>query len=348
MPAFLHGAFAAGAAIPALAGCAKLWRDDELISHGVAALGAVALAYTCYHANWNPRAFVPTARDVESGDRLIHRLAALDGDVWMPSHPWYLVLAGKTPHVHRMGIKDVTARQPRTVVGLDDAVEPKSNLVMPPDATGTGEQAASPNRIGSGPGNGGGDGSGTLGSGGAAGHKPHGRASRAAIEWGILIVAALVIAIVIRTFVFQAFYIPSESMVPTLKIGDRVLVNKLSYDLHEVHRGDIIVFKAPKAAQSGDIADLVKRVIGLPGDTVEAREDGHVYVNDRLLDEPYLPAGTRTTNLPPTKIPAGHMFMMGDNREASKDSRVFGAVAESSIIGRVFVRIWPPGSIGLM
>jgi len=122
MPAFLHGAFAAGAAIPALAGCAKLWRDDELIPHGVAALAALALAYTCYHASWHPRAFVPTARDVESGDRLIHRLAALDGDVWMPSHPWYLVLAGKTPHVHRMGIKDVTTRQTRTVVGLDDAL----------------------------------------------------------------------------------------------------------------------------------------------------------------------------------------------------------------------------------
>jgi signal peptidase I len=174
------------------------------------------------------------------------------------------------------------------------------------------------------------------------------RRRRVAIEWGILVAGALLIAFVIKTFLFQAFYIPSESMVPTLNVGDRVLVNKLSYDLHDVHRGDIVVFKAPPAAQSGNIQDLVKRVIGLPGDTVEAREDGRVYINDRLLDEPYLPAGTRTANLPPTKIPPGHMFVMGDNRAASKDSRVFGPVEESAIIGRVFIRIWPPGSIGFL
>lgn len=174
------------------------------------------------------------------------------------------------------------------------------------------------------------------------------RRRRVTIEWVVLIGVALVIALVIKTFLFQAFYIPSESMVPTLKVGDRVLVNKLSYDLHDVHRGDIIVFKAPPEARRDGIDDLVKRVIGLPGDTVEAREDGRVYVNDRLLDEPYLPKGTRTNNLPATKVPAGHYFMMGDNRSASSDSRVWGPIDKSAIIGRVFVRIWPPGSIGLM
>lgn len=174
------------------------------------------------------------------------------------------------------------------------------------------------------------------------------RRRRATIEWIALIGAALIIALVIKTFLFQAFYIPSESMVPTLKVGDRVLVNKLSYDLHDVNRGDIVVFKAPPEARSDGIDDLVKRVVGLPGDTVEAREDGRVYINDRLLDEPYLPEGTRTTNLPPTKVPAGHLFMMGDNRAASRDSRYFGPIAEKAIIGRVFLRIWPPGSIGLM
>lgn len=173
------------------------------------------------------------------------------------------------------------------------------------------------------------------------------RRRRAALEWIVLIAAALIIALVIKTFLFQAFYIPSESMVPTLKVGDRVLVNRLSYDLHDVHRGDIIVFKAPPEARSEGINDLVKRVIGLPGDTVEARDDGHLYVNDRLLDEPYLPRGTPTTNLPPTKVPAGHLFMMGDNRTASRDSRYFGPIKESDIIGRVFVRIWPPKSVGL-
>jgi signal peptidase I len=188
-----------------------------------------------------------------------------------------------------------------------------------------------------------------------------GRNRRLAIEWTVLIVAALVIAFLIKTFLFQAFYIPSESMVPTLKVGDRVLVNKLSYDLHDVHRGDIIVFTAPPKAEAGDIKDLVKRVVGLPGDVVEARDDSgavcdtedlskqcHVYVNDRRLDEPYLPAGTTTVNMPPTKVPAGHLFMMGDNRTASRDSRYFGTIEKSSIIGRVFVRIWPPKSIGLL
>ncbi len=173
------------------------------------------------------------------------------------------------------------------------------------------------------------------------------RGRRAIVEWGVLIVAALVIAFLIKTFLVQAFYIPSESMVPTLKVGDRVLVNKLSYKLHDVHRGDIVVFTAPPAAQAGDIKDLVKRVIGLPGDTLEAK-DGKVYVNGQLLEEPYLPNGTVTTNLPPTKVPAGYMFVMGDNRSASKDSRIFGAVKESAIVGRVFLRIWPPGSIGIM
>jgi signal peptidase I len=174
------------------------------------------------------------------------------------------------------------------------------------------------------------------------------RRRRATIEWVILIGAALIIALVIKTFLFQAFYIPSESMVPTLKVGDRVLVNKLSYKLGDVHRGDIVVFKAPPEARSDGIDDLVKRVIGLPGDTVEARADGHIYINDRLLEEPYLPEGILTTNLPPTKVPAGHLFMMGDNRPASRDSRYFGPIKESAIIGEVFVRIWPPKSIGLM
>jgi len=186
------------------------------------------------------------------------------------------------------------------------------------------------------------------------------RNRRLAIEWTVLIVAALVIAFLIKTFLFQAFYIPSDSMVPTLKVGDRVLVNKLSYDLHDVHRGDIIVFKAPPAAEAGNIKDLVKRVVGLPGDTVEARDENgevcdtedvskmcHVYVNNRRLDEPYI-HGLTTVNLPPTKVPAGQLFMMGDNRTSSRDSRYFGPIEKSAVIGRVFVRIWPPGSIGLL
>jgi signal peptidase I len=170
---------------------------------------------------------------------------------------------------------------------------------------------------------------------------------RSAIEWAVLIGAALLIAIVIKTFLFQAFWIPSESMVPTLREDDRVLVNKLSYRLHDVNRGDIVVFEAPEGANS-DIKDLVKRVIGLPGDTISFR-NGHVQVNGRRLDEPYLPEGTVTepkNGVSSIDVPAGSIFVMGDNRGASTDSREFGPVDEDDIVGRVFVRIWPPSRIG--
>ncbi len=126
MPAFLHGALAAGAAVPALAACAGiLWgarRHSTLVVHAAAGTAALALALTCWHSRWEPRRFMPTQADVAAGDKLIARIRDLDGEVWMPSHPWYLALAGKQPHVHRMGIKDVTWRQHRTIVGLDEAL----------------------------------------------------------------------------------------------------------------------------------------------------------------------------------------------------------------------------------
>ncbi|HEX4490462.1 MAG TPA: signal peptidase I [Acidimicrobiia bacterium] len=171
--------------------------------------------------------------------------------------------------------------------------------------------------------------------------------ARQAIEWGVLIVGALVIALLIKTFLFQAFYIPSASMEPTLKVHDRVLVNKLSYHLHGVHRGDIIVFKAPPEERTAQIKDLVKRVIGLPGDVIEAR-DSHIYIDDHLLSEPYLPKGTITDDLPKQTVPANSYFMMGDNRSASSDSRVFGPIKKSAIIGRAFVRMWPLTRLGFL
>jgi signal peptidase I len=171
--------------------------------------------------------------------------------------------------------------------------------------------------------------------------------TRQTIEWVLLVVGALLIALLIKTFLFQAFYIPSASMDPTLKVHDRVLVNKLSYHLHPVHRGDIVVFKAPPEERTAQIKDLVKRVIGLPGDTITAR-DGHVYINDRLLKEPYLPKGTRTDDLPRTVIPASSYFMMGDNRTASSDSRVFGPIKRSTIIGRAFIKMWPLNRLGFL
>ncbi len=168
---------------------------------------------------------------------------------------------------------------------------------------------------------------------------------RSIVEWVAVIVGALIIALVIKTFLFQAFYIPSESMLPTLEKGDRVLVNKLSYDLHDVNRGDVVVFERPPNQPETEIKDLIKRVVGLPGDVIEAR-DGTVYIDDLPLDEPYLADDTVTENLPRQTVPADHVFVMGDNRGASQDSRVFGPIEEDLIVGRAFVRIWPVTHLG--
>jgi signal peptidase I len=183
----------------------------------------------------------------------------------------------------------------------------------------------------------------------APGEKPPGKrqsATRQAVEWVVFIAVALGIALLIKTFLFQAFFIPSESMVPTLKVHDRVLVNKLSYKMHPIHRGDIVVFTRPPNEPS-DIKDLVKRVIGLPGETIEGR-NGQVYINGRLLEEPYLPRGTITPTFSPVIIPANSIWVMGDNRQNSADSHVFGPIRESSIVGRVFLRIWPLSRIGFL
>jgi hypothetical protein len=126
IPAFLHGALAAGAAVPALAACTGiLWAHRpraSLAVNGVAAVAALALGAQALHATWDPARFEPSPADRAAGDRLIARLRTLDGDVWMPSHPWYLVLAGKQPFAHRMGIKDVTWRQNRKVIGVDEGL----------------------------------------------------------------------------------------------------------------------------------------------------------------------------------------------------------------------------------
>jgi signal peptidase I len=184
-------------------------------------------------------------------------------------------------------------------------------------------------------------------------HRKPRSGAKTALEWVLLIGSALVIALLIKTFLFQAFYIPSESMVPTLEKDDRVLVNKLSYKLHDVNRGDIVVFEAPQGADP-TVKDLVKRVIGLPGDTVGAR-GGKVFVNDKELREPYLPQGTRTDCASFKQdcfyegtIPKDHYWVMGDNRPSSKDSRFFGLIEKDDIVGRVFVRIWPLNRLDLL
>lgn len=170
---------------------------------------------------------------------------------------------------------------------------------------------------------------------------------RSLVEWALVVGGALVIALVIKTFLLQAFFIPSSSMVSTLNVGDRVLVNKVSYRVHDVNRGDIIVFERPAGEADGGITDLIKRVVGLPGDTVEG-QNGQVLVNGQPLAEPYLDEGVVTTDFPPTEVPEGHLFMMGDNRGDSRDSRFFGPIDESTIVGRAFFRVWPLGDISTL
>lgn len=166
------------------------------------------------------------------------------------------------------------------------------------------------------------------------------RSTKSIVEWVAVIVGALVVALVVKTFLVQAFWIPSTSMVPTLQVGDRVLVNKLSYDIGDVERGDIIVFDRPGGAAPDGIEDLIKRVVGLPGETVEGR-DGEVWINGSPLEEDYLPERVTTSTFSEQTIPDGHVWVMGDNRNGSEDSRRFGPVPASTIVGRAFVIIWP-------
>jgi signal peptidase I len=190
---------------------------------------------------------------------------------------------------------------------------------------------------------------------------PSSRRTRNLVEWVAVAVAALVVAFLIRAFLLQAFYIPSESMEPTLVKNDRILVNKLSYKLHDVNRGDLIVFEKPPSEAASDINDLIKRVVALPSETIEQRGT-QIYIDNRLLTEPYLPAGldpgttitwvegcaNPRTETNRCTIPEGHVWVMGDNRPHSRDSRFFGPIDEDLIVGRAFVKVWPLGKIGFL
>ncbi|MGN6299531.1 MAG: signal peptidase I [Angustibacter sp.] len=219
---------------------------------------------------------------------------------------------------------------------------------------------------------------------GAAGHEtaaaPQGAEHR---PWWrdlpVLVAAALVLTLVVRTFLVQAFYIPSGSMEPTLLVGDRVLVSKLSYRFGDIHRGDVIVFDgrdsfagsqevAPAHGLLGRAArqvgaflgvspsekDFTKRVIGLPGDHVECCDAaGRLKVNDRPVDEPYVMPGDAPSTTPfDVVVPAGRLWVMGDHRSDSADSRAHlgdpggGTVPVDRVIGKVFVRFWPLSRVG--
>jgi signal peptidase I len=183
----------------------------------------------------------------------------------------------------------------------------------------------------------------------------------ATLELVLLLAVAVCLTLVVRANAAQAFSIPSESMVPQLEVGDRVVVSKTSYRLHDVRRGDIIVFPHPQAQPdtaalptrvARDLLEtvglrkppedeLIKRVVGLPGEVVGA-EDGHVVVDGRVLVEPYLRPGTVTGDFGPTVVPHGHVFVLGDNRANSSDSRVIGTIEVDTIVGRAIARVWPP------
>ena len=176
-------------------------------------------------------------------------------------------------------------------------------------------------------------------------------------RWVLVVLAAVVIAFSVQFFVARPFVIPSESMMPTLGDGDRVMVNRLSYRFGDLQRGQVIVFDTPPNQES-DADVFIKRVVGLPGETVILR-DGAVYIDGLLMVEPYLDPNTGTrqgsrripgcANSDPSfascAVPDGHVFVLGDNRGASDDSRVFGPVPTDTIVGRAAMRVWPLSDI---
>ena len=160
------------------------------------------------------------------------------------------------------------------------------------------------------------------------------------LEWGVIIVVAVVFAFVVRGLVFQTFFIPSTSMVPKLEVDDRILVNKLAYDFGDPDRGDVVVFRTPPGSNIEGMDDLVKRIVGMPGETIEGR-DGHIFINDVQLAEPYLPPGTQSKTFEAQAVPANSYFMLGDNRLLSRDSTVWGPANRDLFVGPLFVTIWP-------
>lgn len=196
-------------------------------------------------------------------------------------------------------------------------------------------------------------------------------AKRLLLEVAAILLLAFVMVVGARLVAIDVRVIPSASMVPQLQVGDRVLVSRLAYRFREPNRGDIIVFPPDRGSEAGPQAppvdddtsflirpfrdlgrwlslvdppqeeqDLIKRVVGLPGETVEGREGG-VFVNGRRLLEPYLPPGVFTSDFDPVYVPDGGLWVMGDNRGGSLDSRSFGVIPERVVLGRALLKVWP-------
>lgn len=182
------------------------------------------------------------------------------------------------------------------------------------------------------------------------------RLPRLIIELVETLVLTLVLFFVIQTFIVQPFQIRQDSMERTLESGQYVLVDKLTPRWDAYKRGDIVVLHPPAGWEDDSGTPFIKRVIGVAGDTVEIRTDGLVYVNGESLDEtPYTYRDAANQNEPTTPaeqaswlVPAGQLFVLGDHREASEDSRVFGTITASSVVGRAFVRYWPISSLGIL
>jgi signal peptidase I len=201
-----------------------------------------------------------------------------------------------------------------------------------------------------------------------AGSKEKKREHNSLVELVTIVAVALGLALGIQAFLVKPFRIPSESMVPTLAVGQRVLVCRFCMHLGNPDRGDILVFKPPAGQPSTcgverpsdepcpqgtpqkSNTNFIKRVVGLPGDRLKVIE-GSVYINGKRQDEPFarLDRGCPTCNLPrEITVPKGYYYMMGDNRGESADSREWGPVPKKWIIGKAFMTYWPPGRIGLL
>jgi signal peptidase I len=158
-----------------------------------------------------------------------------------------------------------------------------------------------------------------------------------------ILIASVVVFGFLRPFVVEAFRIPSESMLPTLKVGDRILANKFIYRFSEPKRGDIVIFDGVEGEED---QTLIKRVVGVAGDTIQVR-DGTLYVNGEPQEEPYLNKERPSQSFyGPEKVPRRHVFVMGDNRGNSGDSRIFGPVPVTNVRGEALVRFWPVTEFG--
>ena len=186
------------------------------------------------------------------------------------------------------------------------------------------------------------------------------------MELPALLLVALAVAVIIKTFLVQPFYVPSESMLPTIEVNDRVMISKLNYRFSDPQRGDIVVFISPfndeidnetflgsvgrhileaVGVRTASADDLIKRVVGIEGDTIEVK-DGHLYVNGMQANEPYLAQAGVMPEFSAVVVPADSVFVMGDNRGVSYDSRRFGAIPEEDLLGEAVIRIWPPSRLG--